>query len=771
MQDKIENNHLYKDLIPSLHVIQKKYNYLPEAELEILSREKGISISQILGVASFYAQFRLKPAGKHFIKVCTGTACHVKGALNVFDAFSRYLKLSNDSDTDEKGEFTLQKVACLGCCTLAPAVQIDEVTYGKVTQSDVPEIIENFRRNSGNENFTKAESSSALKSNVEIRLGLGSCCVASGSGQVYDLVVSELEKLGANPKIKQVGCVGMCHQVPLMEVVSESGDVALYSKVSTDDVRGILKKHFKQKGLAARLKGALLQNFEQFYYAEKYDSAGKCLISVKEKQVADFQNRQVNIATEHKGILNPLDLDEFIAAGGFRAFEICKSRQPAEIIELIEKSGLRGRGGAGFLTGTKWKIFASQSSVEKYIICNGDEGDPGAFMDRMLVESFPFRIIEGMLIAAYATGAKQGIIYIRNEYQLAVSRMAEAIDICREKKFLGSTFNDIKQSFDIRIFEGAGAFVCGEETALIKSMEGKRGTPELRPPYPVEMGFSGMPSLVNNVETFANISWIVNNSSDKFYSIGTAKSKGTKVFALAGKINRGGLIEVPMGITLNEIVYEIGGGIQNGKSFKAVQIGGPSGGCIPASMGNTIVDFDSLSETGAMMGSGGLIVLDETDCIVDIAKYFLSFTQGQSCGKCVYCRVGTKHMLELLNKISCGKGTMEDIDKLHELSVNVKEGSICGLGKNAPNPVLTTLKYFKDEYIEHIKGNCPSKKCKDLITYTINTNCIGCTKCHQECPTGAIDFRPHELHCITQSLCIKCDACKQACPVDAVDLK
>jgi NADH-quinone oxidoreductase subunit F len=443
---------------------------------------------------------------------------------------------------------------------------------------------------------------------------------------------------------------------------------------------------------------------------------------------------------------------------------------PGKIIETIKDSGLRGRGGAGFPTGMKWDLVAFNQSDVKYLIVNGDEGDPGAFMDRMLLESYPYRVIEGAVIAAKAVGATQGFFYIRAEYPLAVKRIRQALIYCREKNYLGENILGSGFSFDMAIYEGAGAFVCGEESAMMASIEGERGFPRSRPPFPAVSGLWKKPTLINNTETFAQVSYIIREGSGKFSSIGSPTSKGTKVFALAGKVNRGGLIEVPMGITVRQIVEEIGGGVQNGKKFKAVQIGGPSGGCIPASLYDTPIDYESLLKVGAMMGSGGLVVLDEEDCMVDIARYFLSFTQNESCGKCTFCRVGTKRMLDILNKITSGKGTEKDLDELEYLASWTKKGSLCGLGKSAPNPILSTLKYFREEYMAHISGKCPSGKCQSLIKYQINDLCIGCTKCAQKCPTEAILFKPHEKHEVIADLCIKCDACKQVCPVDAVEI-
>ena len=434
------------------------------------------------------------------------------------------------------------------------------------------------------------------------------------------------------------------------------------------------------------------------------------------------------------------------------------------------KSGIRGRGGGGFPTGRKWEIVSKIESPVKYVICNGDEGDPGAFMDRMLLESYPFRVIEGMLIAAYAVGATTGIFYIRAEYPLAVTRIRTAIELCRERNILGDNILGSDFSFHVSIFEGAGAFVCGEETALIASIEGDRGFPKQRPPYPAVKGLNGHPTLVNNVETFSQIPYIVRNCAETYGKTGTDTSKGTKVFALAGKIRHGGLIEVPMGITLNRIVDEIGGGIEGGERLKAVQIGGPSGGCIPAHLCDVQVDFDAFTQMGAMMGSGGLVVLSESDCMVDVARYFLSFTCDQSCGKCTFCRVGIRRMLNILDRMCSGKAEPTDIDKLEELAHNVKKASLCGLGKTAPNPVLTTLKYFRDEYEEHVKGVCKTGKCKDLIKYVVTDDCPGCTKCAKACPVDAIPYTPYEVHTIDVEKCVKCGLCVDECSFDAIKI-
>jgi len=766
-----------REVIPILTALQKHYNYLPEQALRRVCEITEITSAAITGVSSFYSSFRHSPAGKHLIKVCTGTACHVKGASRIKDAVLRFLKVEDGEDSDSEGLFTITEVACLGCCTLAPAVQIDDVTYGHLTPNNVGEMIEDFielqhKYKGGKDRGQRSEVGGNSQDEGEIRIGLGSCCIAGGSSDVMKSLEEEITRSQVPVRLKKVGCVGMCHQTPLIEVIDKHGKSTLYPKVNSDQAQSIVREHFKPRTLFRRLDIEINTMLDQLLSGGKKIPVSSYSMDIRDKPVEAFLEKQRHIATADCGNIDPLDIDEYIRHEGFKAIQqVLRSKKPEKIINLIHESGLRGRGGAGFSTGRKWELVQKAEGGEKFVIMNGDEGDPGAFMDRMLLESFPFRVIEGIIIAAYTVGAAKGELYIRAEYPLALMRVREALIKTREAGYLGKNILGSSFDFDIHIMEGAGAFVCGEETALLESIEGKRGIPRRRPPYPAVRGLWGKPTLVNNVETYACIAWIVREGAQTFASIGTEKSKGTKVFSLTGKVQRGGLIEVPMGITVNEIVNEIGGGIQNDRQFKAVQIGGPSGGCIPAAYGNIPVDFEKLTAAGAIMGSGGLVVLDDSDCMVDVAKYFLKFTQEQSCGKCTFCRIGTKRMLEILTRLCEGNGQHGDIEALEHLAEITKKGSLCGLGQTAPNPVLSTLRYFKDEYEAHINGSCPALKCRDLIRYFITTDCIGCTKCAQICPVNAILIKPHKRHEIDNEKCIKCDMCRDVCSVNAVKIK
>ncbi len=585
----------------------------------------------------------------------------------------------------------------------------------------------------------------------KITVGMGSCGIAAGARPVYNKLKELVQKENMNIEVNETGCIGMCYKEPLVEIENiETGEKVLYGTINEKKAEKLFIEH--------------IQNNKKLdkYIVKSTDKTGS------EEGLFD---KQFRIVLARTGIINPESIDDYLKTDGYKALEkIVSNMSQIDVIEEIKKSGLRGRGGAGFPTGLKWEFAYKEKSDKKYIVCNADEGDPGAFMDRSVLEGDPHSVIEGMIIGAYAIGASEGYIYCRAEYPLAIKRLNIAIKQAEEKNYLGNNILGTDFSFHLKIKEGAGAFVCGEETALIASIEGKRGMPGIRPPFPAQKGVWGKPTNINNVETFANIAWIIRNGASEFAKLGTEKSKGTKVFSLSGNVKRTGLIEVPMGITLREIIFDVAGGIPDNKKFKAVQVGGPSGGCIPEELLDTPVDYDSLNETGAIMGSGGMVVMDEGSCMVEVARYFLNFTQTESCGKCTFCRVGTNRMYEILTRITEGKGTMEDIEKLEELAYMTKESSLCGLGQTAPNPVLTTLKYFRSEYESHIKDKkCPAKQCKELIIFEIDEEkCKSCGICAKNCPVECISGNKDTPYVIAQNACIKCGNCYRVCPFDAV---
>jgi NADH-quinone oxidoreductase subunit F len=579
-----------------------------------------------------------------------------------------------------------------------------------------------------------------------VSVGLGTCGISAGGEKVFKAFQDELRQHPGSFLLKETGCVGMCYREVLVEISNGNGTAHMYGDVTPEKVGRIIDEDVLSD-----------KNIDEW------------LVSGENREKGFFEN-QVRIVLRNCGKIDPGSIDEYINAGGYQAIrKVLTDMTPEQVISEVLTSGLRGRGGAGFPTGQKWNFTRGATGTKKYLICNADEGDPGAFMDRSVLESDPHSVLEGMMIAAYAIGSDEAYIYCRAEYPKAILRLRQAIAQAKAKGLLGRNILGKGFDFEIRIKEGAGAFVCGEETALMASIEGRRGMPRFRPPFPAQAGLWAKPTNINNVETYANVPWIILHGGAAFAAYGTADSKGTKVFAMAGKVRRTGLVEVPMGITINSIVFDVCGGIVNDKKFKAVQMGGPSGGCIPASMCDTAIDYQQIPKTGAIMGSGGLIVMDETTCMVDVAKFFLTFTQAESCGKCTFCRIGTKRMLEILERITEGHGTMEDLDNLTELSEQIQNASLCGLGQTAPNPVVTTLKYFRDEYVAHIQEKrCPAHVCPTLLTYTINDKCTGCVVCARACPSEAITGERKKMHVVDQDKCIKCGKCFTVCRFDAV---
>ena len=583
---------------------------------------------------------------------------------------------------------------------------------------------------------------------MKIIVGEGSCGIAAGAGKVYDELQALLQP-GEDITLGVTGCIGMCFLEPIVDIRNEKKElVRRLVHVRPEDAKTIVDA--LRSGDLSRLDGLTIQDED-----------------------AAFLSAQTRIALRRCGVIDPTSIDEYLAEGGYEALKkVLTTMTPEQVIEEIKISGLAGRGGAGFPTWFKWNAARQSEGEEKYLICNADEGDPGAFMDRAVIESDPHDLIEGMLIAAYAIGAKECIVYVRAEYPLAIVRLNHAVEQATAKGLLGKNIMGTGFSCTVRIKEGAGAFVCGEETALIASLEGERGMPRLKPPFPAQKGYHQKPSNINNVETLANVAWIMANGGEKFAAMGTENSKGTKVFALTGKIRRGGLVEIPMGQTLRHVIFDIGGGIRDGKQFKAVQLGGPSGGCIPEQLLDTQIDYKALTATGAIMGSGGMVVMDESTCMVGMARFFLEFTTRESCGKCVHCRLGTRRMLDILIRITEGEGQPGDIELLEELCAAVKDGALCGLGQTAPNPVQTTIRYFRDEYESHINDKkCPAKECAALLQYSIDpAKCKGCTACARKCPAGAITGQVKQTHAIDPAKCIRCGQCLATCKFGAINV-
>ncbi len=776
-------------VIEMMQDIQDRFRYISKAALDMICEKTGTPKAHLYHIATFYKSFSLEPRGETLIQVCVGTACHVRGAHNVLSAFERALGIKDGGTTPDK-KFSLEGVRCLGACSIAPVIKIGDEVIGNVRAMDVEKILKKYeakraegpaatamapidcgnglsRLETGDLEAVAEQQRKQLagyKGLLMVCTGTG--CVSAGGMTLRDRLNEELQKrrLDQDYLVIGTGCNGFCAVGPIL-VIQPQG--LFYQKVSEEDIGEII-----DRGL---IRGEII---EHLLYRDPLTEE----ISSTMEEIGFFTGQQL-IALRNKGLIDPENIDHYIARDGYRALEKALEMEPERIIDEVIASGIRGRGGGGFPAGVKWRscLRAMEERSEiSYIVCNADEGDPGAFMDRSIIETDPHTVIEGMLIGARALGAREGFIYIRKEYPLALERLQKALEQARQRGLLGEGILGLDFSFDINIHRGAGAFVCGESTALMASMSGKAGEPRAKYIHNVEYGYRDKPTVLNNVETWANIPVIIDRGAQWFASIGTGDvrenpwggSSGTKVFSLVGNINNTGLVEVPMGITLREIVFEVGGGIPDGREFKAIQTGGPSGGCIPASMLGMPVDFDSLTEAGSMMGSGGMIVMDDHTCMVDVARYFINFLIDESCGKCTACREGLFALREILTRITHGEGTEEDLERLKDLSATIKETSLCQLGGTAPNPVLSTLDYFYDEYLAHIRDKaCPAGVCSALITYAINENCTGCVICAKNCPTKAISGEPKALHSIDQELCIKCGVCLESCKYDAVEVK
>ena len=720
-------------LIMILQQAQSIYGYLPQEVIYHVAERTGSSPAKVMGVATFYSYFRLEPMGTYQIMLCQGTACHVNGADNIRVAITQELGIQ-DGQTTEDGMFTLNEVACLGCCSLAPVMMINGETYGNLTPEKTIKILRDLRKRESGEG-------------IRLMVGQGSCGVSAGAARVAKVLSGHMTATD-NFTVHKTGCIGMCYLEPIVDIYE--GDKMLHRLVRVTETDALAIVEAVRKKDFSKLEAMFISDED-----------------------ARFLKKQKRVALRNCGIIDPTSIDDYIQKDGYKALDKALHMKPEEVIEEVKVSGLAGRGGAGFPTWFKWNAARTAEGDNKHLICNADEGDPGAFMDRAVIESDPHNLIEGMLIAAYAIGAKDMFVYIRAEYPLAVEHLGKAIEQARGRGLLGENILGTDFSCDLSIKIGAGAFVCGEETALIESMEGKRGMPRLKPPFPAQNGYLNEPSNINNVETFANVPWIINNGGAAFSAMGTENSKGTKVFALTGKARRGGLVEVPMGNSLKDIIFDIAGGIKEDRKYKAVQMGGPSGGCIPAELADTPIDYKALSATGAIMGSGGMVVMDETTCMVNMARFFLDFTAKESCGKCVPCRIGTTRMKEILDRICEGQGQEGDIELLEELCVSIRDGALCGLGQTAPNPVLTTIRYFRHEYEAHIRDKkCPACECAALINISIDPEkCTGCTVCSKKCPVSCISGTRKEPHVINPDACIKCKQCVSSCKFDAIVVK
>ncbi len=772
-------------IVMILQDIQAELNYLPPEIIENLSEKLDLPESLIYSVSTFYKSFSLLPRGKHKVDICEGTACHIRGAPVLMSQTCEELDIK-PGETTSDGQLTLNSVRCVGACAMGPVVIINGIYFGNMNYRKLSKEIEKccsagqetaaarpLSESNGEKHklitipkintlmeFEQLQKQLQIENPVEqerILICNGTGCMARGSLEVAEAISNELEKqdikIPVTVGVKKVGCQGLCEKGPLLILYPDN---ILYTNVSPEDAPLIVRETVVKKKL-----------LDHLIYREANDEPG-----IEKYTEIPFYTGQKKIALRNVGLIDPLDIGDYIIGGGYKAFfKALHSMEPEQLIEEIKRSGLRGRGGGGFPTGQKWHAAAAIASDYRYVICNGDEGDPGAFMDCSIMEGDPHAILEGMLICAYAVKATSGYIYVRDEYPRALKHLKQAIEQARSAGFLGHNIGGTSFSFDISIDRGAGAFVCGESTALMQSLEGKVGEPRTKYIRSAERGLYDKPTVLNNVETFANIPIIIDKGADWFSSIGTKDNKGTKVFSVVGKVKNTGLVEVPMGTSLRTIIFDLCGGILNGKKFKAVQTGGPSGGCLPESKLDLPVDFDTLTSEGSMMGSGGMIVMDEDTCMVDVARYFTGYLVEESCGKCAACRLSLVNLQAILESICRGKGEPEDIAKIEKLLLVLKNGSLCGLGTSAPNPVGSTLTYFKEEYLAHInEKKCPAGVCRSLITYDINNQCTGCRLCVDACPQGAIRGGKKEKHIIDQELCNQCGICKITCTYDAVTI-
>lgn len=780
-----QHNHDAANLIMILQDIQAAFNHLPPDAIELVSEKLHLPKSKVYSVATFYKSFSLKPRGKHKIDICEGTACHIRGAAVLMNQVSDQLGIKAGATTAD-GEFTLESVHCVGACAMGPVVVIDGTYHGNITAAKlskeikkcaaalecaplsgvdadsieeiIPEMIDKIDSIQKLEQLQARLHEEHPLGKPRILVCSGTGCLAKGSLALAGALRRELSAAGidrpVNIGFKEVGCQGFCEKGPLVILYPEN---ILYTRVQPEDACSIIQKTVLKKKIIDRL-----------LYHETGEEAG-----IEKYTAIPFFFRQERTALRYVGSVDPLDIYDYIAHGGYGPLlKALYSMDPDQVIDAVDRSGLRGRGGGGFPTGKKWRTAAAVESDLRYVICNGDEGDPGAFMDRSIMEGDPHSVIEGMVICAFAVRASQGYIYVREEYPRALKNLQSAIEQARRAGFLGYNIGGTSFSFDIQINRGTGAFICGESTALMQSVEGKVGEPRAKYIRSAERGLYDKPTVLNNVETFVNIPVIIDQGAERFAATGTAKSKGTKVFSVVGKVKNTGLVEVSMGTTLRTIIFDICDGIFEDKAFKAVQTGGPSGGCLPEEQLDLPVDFDSLTREGSMMGSGGMIVMDEDTCMVDVARYFIDFLTQESCGKCAACRLGLDTLHAILERICRGEGEAKDIDQIEKLLYLLENASLCGLGKSAPNPVRSTLTHFKEEYLTHIlEKRCPAGVCRSLITYEIIERCTGCRLCAKACPQKAVSGKIKEMHLIDQTLCNQCGICKATCNFNAVTVR